>query len=267
MKKVAVILLTWGRPNNFKKTLEMLDAQEYKNFTLYVSSGNTKIHNFCKSTAEEFKASLEIKFYDDGNDYMCFRRFFLAKELAKSGVDIVINIDDDIVLGPNFVGDSVAQFEPETIKAVSAIHLHNGESYFGTRTLITPELEGLLEADFAVGQCTMFDARFFLAESELYKIPSGYYECDDLWASYIARVYLNWEIKPLYVEIKDIGGDAAALYSKSNKKQELLQKLRGGWIDGRPVFEEKLAQLGISMTAKQKRQRNFLPTDFNKNPK
>lgn len=241
----------------------MLDAQTYKHFDLHVSSGNEKIHKFCKKIVEKHKNDLNIYLYNHGNDYMCFRRFFLAKELAEKGTDIIINIDDDIEFGSKLIEETVKQFEPKTIKPTSAIYLHDGDSYFGSRTVITPELEDKLEADFAVGQYGMFDAKFFIEEPELYNIPKNYYECDDLWASYIAKTKLNWKIKPLHLNIKDKGGDGAALYKKSNKKQELLTQLKVGWLDGRKSFEEKIDELGIKLTEKEIKNRNKLPKDFN----
>lgn len=238
MVKIAIILLTWSRPQRFIKTLEMLEAQTNKNFELHVSSGATKIHNFCKKTTDNFNSSFKIYLHNDGNKYSCFRRFFLAKELAKSGTEIVINIDDDIEFGSTLVEEAISQYEPKTIKASKVWHLHDGSDYFTNRTLVTDKQDSL-EADYAVGQLGVFDSSFFL-QDELYNVVKHVYECDDLWASYVAKEKLGWQIKPFNFKIKDNGGDKAALYKKLKNKNEiglkqlLLNDLVGrGWLASR----------------------------------
>ena len=84
--KVAVLLLTWKRPELLKKALETLAIQTYSNFTLFISNANTEIVDRVDSEVQPFTDKMDINVIHTSNERKGFRRFDLSKELHKEAV-------------------------------------------------------------------------------------------------------------------------------------------------------------------------------------
>ena len=132
--KVAIVLLTWQRINNFKLTLQQLLNQDYKDFDIYVSNANLSTNAVAgmeKYVKYYTGKGLRITLSHDGNDTYAFRRFTVGKRLAEDGYDVVMFIDDDVTVPGTYVSKCLLQYEPKSYKSGFAWLLHRKNSCLG----------------------------------------------------------------------------------------------------------------------------------------
>lgn len=211
--KVTVVLLTWKRIGELKKTLTMLSNQTYKNFDVRISNGNLKYSNIVEKNARMFSDRLEISVSHDGNDIHAFRRFTVGKELAAAGTDIVLFIDDDITFGPDYIENCLRYYEPNSYKSGFAWSFRaNGENYYKYRTRINDYTSKIHYCGTGI---SIIDAKIFLDDRLVSKAPPEAYKIEDLWLSYFVQHVCKWKLG--YIEMKDVvigGADNVALYKQ-----------------------------------------------------
>ena len=211
--KVTVVLLTWQRVGELKKTLNYLSRQTYKNFDVRISNGNLKYSNIVEKNARMFSDQLEISVSHDGNDIHAFRRFTVGKELAAAGTDIVLFIDDDITFGPDYIENCLRYYEPNSYKSGFAWSFQaSGENYYKYRTRINDYTSKIHYCGTGI---SMIDAKIFLDDRLVSKAPPEAYKIEDLWLSYFTQHVCKWKLG--YIEMKDViigGADGVALYKQ-----------------------------------------------------
>jgi len=236
MKKV-VILLTWKRLKSLDDSLKNLLRQRDQDFDVHISNGNLAkdaVKSVELSASTYAEKGLRIKVSHDGNKYSCFRRFFIAKEYAEAGYDVVFFLDDDIVIPRFYINQMMKQFRPGHYHSCYTwTFKKNPQSYWNDRTRVMDNSTGIRYGGAGV---SMSDAKIFLDKRLFNVISKEAYEIDDLWISYYCNHILNKPI--IYTNIKDLrigGTDTAALYRKFkraevDRKSQFLQKLiSAGW--------------------------------------
>ncbi len=229
--KAAVILLSWKRPIGTLKNLKDLSQQTFKDFKVIVSNSNPDISEQLHSYKTRFP-DLKIDIRDDSNEYFCFRRFFIAKEMAESGIDVIFFIDDDVRVPKNYIELALAQYEKHTYSSSYAWTFQdNGSDYYKKRTRVYDNTENIKYCGAGV---SMIDSSIFLNKG-LFEVPHEAYGIDDLWLSYYADHVAKYKLK--YLDIPGVsikGNDSVALlWSVKNKdytkKEFLIDLISFGW--------------------------------------
>jgi glycosyltransferase involved in cell wall biosynthesis len=231
----VIILLTWKRPRNLISTLNQLSRQFYKDFDIHVSNGDLSNSELIDSIAKKYSqtTNMSISVTHDGNQYSCFRRFFIAKDYAKLGYKKVMFLDDDILIPQDYVKRFQESYQPKTYQsAYTWVFREGGKDYYRYRTRV---FDNELEIKYAGAGVAMVDASVFL-EDGLMNPPKEAYQIDDLWMSYYCNHVMGWKIKNVNVPDLNIGGgDSVALYrsirlnQRSNKATFLRHLVRLGW--------------------------------------
>lgn len=211
----------------------MLHRQSYKDFDIHISNANldrsAQIDKVAQNLAEHY--GMKIKVTHDGNDYSCFRRFFVGKEYAQNGYDVVMFLDDDINIPTDYVKRFMDAYEPKTYhSAYTWTFQEGGENYYTKRKRV---FENSANIKYGGAGVSMVDASVFLNEG-LMNPPEHAYQIDDLWMSYYCDHVLKWKIK--YVDVPKLhvgGGDNVALYR---------QIRRAGGMDKAAFLRELVAK-------------------------
>jgi glycosyltransferase involved in cell wall biosynthesis len=212
--KVYIILLTWQRIYNLKETLERLSQQTNKNFSIRISNANLQKTHSVDKIANTFRSmkGLDIEVSHDGNDIFSFRRFTVAKELAKRDADIIMYIDDDITFDEKYVENVLSQYEPKSYCSGFTWNFQkNGQDYYKYRT---KRLDNKEKIHYCGTGISVIDARVFLKKN-LFEAPKEAHKIEDLWLSYYVQQVMGWKLKHIKIPNVKIGGsDHVALYKK-----------------------------------------------------
>ena len=221
--KMALIMCTYIRLENLPRTYDALSGQTNNNFDFYIcdnSNNDPHLLNTSKKKSKFFKNNVYIKEYN--NKYSIFSRFFLAKELAEEGYEIIIFIDDDQIIDNNFIENCYKQYEPDTIKSFYA-HYISGDYW-------RKEPSGPNdEVNYLGGGGLICNANLFLNEG-FFSCPEEYWILDDLWLSYYIPNFTNYKMKKLNVHIKFIVDNKATAKQLKETKRKFSDKyiLSGG---------------------------------------
>ena len=233
--KVAIVLLTWQRINNFKLTLQQLLNQDYKDFDIYVSNANLSsnaVAGMEKYAKYYTGKGLRITLSHDGNDTYAFRRFTVGKRLAEDGYYVVMFLDDDVTVPGTYVSKCLLQYEPKSYKSGFAWLLHRkGSSYYQHRTRVW---DNRRQVHYCGTGFSMIDASIFL-DPGLLKAPEAAYKIEDLWLSYYVQHVKKWKLAYMETPGVQLGGaDSVALYKQVqtdpvNKTVFLHELVKLGW--------------------------------------
>lgn len=214
---LAVIMCTYRRFENLRKTYQDLSEQTNNGFDFYIcdNSGNDPhLLNTTKKSSKDFKNNVFIKEYN--NEYSIFSRFFLAKELAKQGYKMIVFIDDDQILPNTFIQDCYDQYEEDVVKSFYA-HTIEGDYW---RKEPANKVE---EVNYVGGGGLLCNANIFL-DDKLFTCPEEYYILDDLWISYYLANFTNYKMEKLNTNIKFIIDDKATARELKSLKREFSNK-------------------------------------------
>lgn len=235
--RIAVIVLSWKRPQGIFDVLDQLSKQTYNDFSVYLSIGDLRRKNTILRHANYFREvkGLDIKVREDGNDLYSFRRLILAKELAESGVEIIFFLDDDIHIPENYIDVALSQYEDNTYHSGYAWSLlNNGKDYYNDR-------DRRKDNDYKIHYCgagvAMLDAKILKDPgiTDPNTVPPGAYKIEDLWLSYYVDHVLKLKLKYMDIPNLGIGGaDTFALHrailSEDYTKTSFLHDLvKMGW--------------------------------------
>jgi hypothetical protein len=212
--KTVVILLVWQRVQTLEKSLNMLSKQTNQNFDIHVSNGNLDLSENVERIVKNFKSkNISIKLSHDGNEHYTFRRFFIAKEYAKSGYDVVFLLDDDININEKYIEHMLSIYEPNKYFSCYAWNFNDSpKNYWKDRTRIEGSLENV---DYGGAGVSMVDSSIFLKEELFNVIDPMAYRIDDLWISYVCNSVIGWPVVSANTKNISIGGgDGVALYKK-----------------------------------------------------
>jgi hypothetical protein len=216
--KVTVMLLTWKRISNLKRTLLMLSGQTYKDFDVHITNANLQHFQVVDRLAKSFSHRLKISVTHDGNDIYAFRRFTVGKRLAEKGTEVILFIDDDVTFPSTYIENALSYYKPKTYQSGFAwLFYNNGIDYYKYRTRVFDNNRKIHYCGTGVG---MIDAKIFL-EKGLFDAPEPAYIIEDLWLSYFAQHVMKWKLK--YFPIPDVvigGTDSVALWRQIVKDKK-----------------------------------------------
>lgn len=225
-------MLTWKRVKSLPVMMHNLARQTNKNFELVISNSNVDEHNRIHDYIQGFKPYFNIRLRKDSNKEFAYRRLRVAREEAEAGAEIILFIDDDVRIPPDYIAKAVKQYEPQSYKSQFAWKLDdNGSDYYNKRTRV---LDRRKKVNYCGTGVSIVDASIFLDDG-LFDSPQGAIKVEDLWLSYYAQHILGWKLQ--YLDISDVaigGGDRAALYKKVaqeayDKAHFLRDLVKMGW--------------------------------------
>lgn len=217
--KTTVVLLTWKRIPALKKTLMSLASQTNKNFDVRISNGNLQNAHVVENIAKYFSDRLKITVSHDGNEIYAFRRFTVGKELAQSGTDIILFIDDDIIFDSTYIESCLSRYKPKTYQSgFTWSFQRGGTDYYKYRNRVQDLTSKIHYCGTGV---SMIDASIFL-DDRIFAAPKEAYLIEDVWLSYFAQHVKGWDL--LYIPMKNVhigGTDQHALYKKIVRDKKL----------------------------------------------
>ena len=229
--KAAVILLSWKRPAGTLKNLKDLSEQTVGGFKVILSNSNPKIYEEIQAYKSRFP-DLNVEIRNDSNEHYCFRRLFIAREMAQSGIDVIFFIDDDVIIPKNYIELALAQYQEKTYSSVYTWTFQDkGSDYYKKRTRVYDNKENIKYCGAGV---SMIDSSIFL-EDGLFQVPGKAYGIDDLWLSYYCDYIAKYSLRHLDIPGVIIKGNDrfALLFTiKSNaytKKDFLIDLVSNGW--------------------------------------
>ncbi len=219
--KVAVVLLTWKRLSSLQSTLNAFSRQTNKDFTLVISNGNlTKqgmaiVDKYAKIYKHRGRKAIVRH---DGNEEYAFRRFYVGKDLADQGYDVILFIDDDVKIPTDYVDQCLDSYEPQTYKSGFAwIFYNRGRNYYKFRKRV---FDNDHKVHYAGTGMSMIDASIFKDEELISGAPKGTQKIEDLWLSYYVYHKPGWRV--LYMETNNVrldGADSVALYKQVQREE------------------------------------------------
>lgn len=229
--KFAVVLLSWKRPQGTFRNLKNLASQTVGGFKVVISNANPEISETISEYKNKFP-NLDIDIRNDSNDYFCFRRFFIAKELAESGTDVIFFIDDDVIIPKTYIENAISQYEPKTYSsAYTWIFGDNGSDYYRKRSRVYDNKSNIKYCGAGI---SMIDASIFL-DPGIFSVPKEAYGIDDLWLSYYSDHIAGYKLKYLDIPGIKVGGDDKVALLKEIKNQDYTKKdflidlVKRGW--------------------------------------
>lgn len=229
--RAAVVLLSWKRPEGTLTNLKDLNNQTFEGFRVIVSNSNPDTFKLIESYKAMFP-ELNVEVRNDSNEAYCFRRFFIARDLAMSGIDVVFFIDDDIRIPKNYIEVALSKYEKKTYSSSYAWTFKDkGSDYYKKRTRV---YSNDTDIKYCGAGVSMIDPSIFLDE-KFFDVPYGAYQIDDLWLSYYSDHIAKYKLKYLDIPGVYVGGsDKVALLwtikKKSYTKKEFLIDLVAlGW--------------------------------------
>lgn len=224
--KTAILLLTWGRPQNLERTLLNLNSQTVKDFDLIVSNSNRDHDKYLERKLKITGTKYPVHYRRDSNDRLGFRRFDIARELS---YDRYIFLDDDVDFRQNLTQDMFNQYEPKTYHSWYCFTIHSDDYHDRTRVISNGQ-----PIHYAGTGISMID-RAIVDRDELFDHPPAALYIEDLWLTYVVDHVYGWQLKNLKIpRIKLGGGDSVALYKRVRNmdytKRDLYRDLCAtGW--------------------------------------
>lgn len=187
-----------------------LSDQTYKDFDVVISNANLNYKDQIDRYVATFSNRLNISVRHDGNDEYAFRRFTVGKDLAESGTDAVMFIDDDVTFGPDYVERCINAYEPECYASwYTWKFLDNGSDYYKKRKKVFDNKDKIHYCGTGV---SIIDASVFL-NKDLFDKPEEALLVEDLWLSYFVQSKLGWKLKHIdNPSVRLGGGDSVALF-------------------------------------------------------
>ena len=236
MKKV-IVLLTWNRLEKLSNTLNKLRNQTDNDFHVHISNANLDPNAVKKiDTISSFytRNGMSLSVTHDGNEYSCFRRFFIARDYASQGYEVVFFLDDDISVPQNYIKNMLKHYRPGSYHSCYAWRFKKDpKDYWKDRTKV---FDNDTKIHYGGAGISMTDARIFQDPRLFYVINDLAYQIDDLWMSFYCNYIANIDIVYTNISGVSIGGqDPAALYkhlrdANGDKKSQFLNQLiDAGW--------------------------------------
>lgn len=207
---IDVCVVTYQRPHRIKTIVNQLMSQTYKDFTINI--WNNSPHRIEIPDVNIFNAGVNGGSSD---------RFKLAH---KTNGDIIVFLDDDEEIVPEFLGYNLQQYNKFGGICGWFSKRWETEDYWKPVQFL-PEGE---EADY-IGTGGMILGREVLSDPRLLDIPEEYRRVEDLYLSYIAREngYKMFSVKKMCNILED-GNDQG--YALVQYKRDAFTSLRrAGW--------------------------------------
>jgi glycosyltransferase involved in cell wall biosynthesis len=211
MSNTALIMCTYIRFENLKKTLGCIERQTNKDFDFYIVD-NSNRHEKLLGYLDKFGNGIDITVYNYHNEFKQFARFLLARDLAEQGYEKIIFIDDDEIIPDTFIQECHDQYEQDCLKSFWA---HMVEDRYNRKI----KLEKNEIGNYAGTGGLICSSKLFLND-DFFDCPEEYWIIDDLWLSYYVLSFTDYKIKELKTNINFIKDMKATFRTLGNLKQE-----------------------------------------------
>lgn len=221
--ELAVVLLTYQRPERFARTIEMLQAQTKQGFLLYVHNNNPEITGIVDEALSKSKLDYQVNHAEKNEGSWAYVE--AGKKLHKAGTKRIVIIGDDVVFGSEFIENIAAEYQDKAIVGNYAWRIRPGGGYW-KRDRVRPDG---LPPHYIGSAGAIYDASIF-ALSAIDKCPKKYRAVEDLWLSYLASTTDGWQLVATSVQV-GVVVDGKDQYQKIiSLKSDFLNYLRGkGW--------------------------------------
>lgn len=181
---LPVIFCTWRRLERLPRTLAMLAAQDIPvQALIWNNSPEREVVDRAVAAA-----GIPVSVYHSPRNIGGFGRFYLARESARAGHELVIFVDDDQEFGPGAVRGLIAHHQPRSLAGGFAFQLASA------RRWSLAEIPPGAEASYVGTGGMVADAAVF-DEPRLYMCPRRFWFAEDIWLSFFARHRLGYELR------------------------------------------------------------------------
>jgi glycosyltransferase involved in cell wall biosynthesis len=215
MSKTALIMCTYVRFENLKTTLACIEKQTNKDFDFFIvdnSNRNEKLLAYLN----KYSNGINVTVHNYHNEFKQFARFILARDLAESGYEKIIFIDDDEIIPDTFIQECYDQYDAGSVKTFWA---HMVEYVYKKKI----KLEKNECGNYAGTGGLICHSSLFLND-DFFDCPEEYWIVDDLWLSFYVLTFTDLKIQELKTDIKFILDRKATFMTLGNLKQEFSDK-------------------------------------------
>jgi glycosyltransferase involved in cell wall biosynthesis len=195
--KIDLILSTYKRIENLTTTLNSLKNQIEINFNIHIVHNDPNTLGLVTDIVNSFvydNESKNINLHPRNNRYVFFERHLLARDLAKSGTDIILFLDDDVAIPDTYVKSAVDSWEPESYKSQHSYSFYTNPPSYWERVKHTRPTESNYEIGYCGAGMSVVDSSIFLNDSFFSKkVLNKYKMFDDIWLSVFAS-NLGWKL-------------------------------------------------------------------------
>lgn len=214
--KTALIMCTYIRLENLPETLRSLRNQTNNDFDFYICNNSSSSEKLLKLINKyESRNNFNISIYNYFNEFKQFARFLVAQDLAMSGYQKVIFIDDDEIIPDTFIQECHDQYEDGVVKSFWS---HKIDKIYKKKIKLEKQEIG----NYSGTGGLVCSASFFLDEF-FFSCPEHFWIIDDLWLSYYILKYTNYEIKTLNTKIQFIIDRKATCLTLRDVKQKFAE--------------------------------------------
>jgi glycosyltransferase involved in cell wall biosynthesis len=176
---VDVIMCTYARTARLATTLRQLAAQQGCRAALYIWNNNPAESARIQRTIASSAALAETHVHHSRENRGGYGRFFIARDLAASGLPVVF-IDDDTNLPADAISSLLAEYEPRLISSFWAFRFTTLHNYYSRR-----RVRAGAAADYCGTAGMICDSALF-ADPGVFACPDRYRMLEDMWLSYFA---------------------------------------------------------------------------------
>jgi len=174
-------MCTWKRIERLPITIQLLEKQNYKDFTFCIWNNNLDIKDEINRITAA--SGLNIEVHHNPENIGGLGRFYFAKQ--KDG--IIIFIDDDLEFDETMVKYFVDTYKPKHISSWHAFKIKGG--YWNREQVHSGD------CDYA-GTCGMVADSSVFKDSRLFsELPDEYKFVEDLWLCYFAKYEHSYKIQ------------------------------------------------------------------------
>lgn len=219
MNDIAVITCTWKRPENLRRTLDMLETQEFTAFDVHLINNNHEIRDIVD--AETADTSLVVHVQHNDANRGAYARIEKMVEL-RDRYAWFMTIDDDMVFGSELVCTWDKQRAPNVVFGWQGWTFHG--NYWERDKVSVGESCSYLWGG------NMFIPAEAMRDDGILALDEVYWNCEDIWLAYYTNHVLGFDLRMGVGGVR-VDEDGKDEYLKHHAlKVRLLDELRGrGW--------------------------------------
>jgi hypothetical protein len=225
--RVPVIFCTWQRLERIRHILNMLADQDVPvQALIWNNSPNREFVE--KATAS---ARIPVQVYHSPGNIGSFGRFYLAREVAESGYQRLIIIDDDEDFGPDMTRELLAGCPPRSLSAWFAHRISRQDIW--RRTVPEPG-----ERVNYVGPGGMAADAAVFADPRLFSCPRRFWFLDDVWLSWYAANFADYTLLRSAVSMEFVEDSLNQFPRLQWIRQRFWRYLSRRKVPGREILQE-----------------------------